>query len=283
MSKNNNSLFKDLNEILPVGAAMVAVGVFFTIFSVVFTLIIKFSNEPIAWLIGLSTFAFIIIFICFFLLAYRRIILEGNNGLISNIKNSYTCAQEKSNDGFHYSYGLLNYDELIDLELRLSKDVNPEKCKVLIYTSDLATELDASNAVKENRDKNIQYIVLYFTNSCNNEQANELFQRYGIKNLIDLSTRDAYKGSFDSELAETIGFDIIIYENSDGEKQGYFCVDFTPSKQKIHKERQRPEHIADCRDKCNYEKRGNPFYKRISKSITETLYDEIMLIFAKGS
>jgi hypothetical protein len=297
MDNRDKPRFKDLNEILPIGTAMSVLGFLFTIFSIAVALVFHYCtdwNKRIIWFIGFGGGAFVLTLIIFFRIAYRKMILQGDSDLIKKIKDCYNCAKKKSKDGFHY-YGLLNFGELMAVESKLSKDAEPEECKVLIYTSNLATEFDAGFEVKNNREKNIPYIVLYFTNSCNSNQMAELNKCYGKENLIDLSQIDDYKETVDSKLAITIGFDIVIYENSTGDKEGYFCVDLAPSIpskksnksiiagsiKKVKIVHERLGHITDCVDKCNYEKNRDPFYKRISDSRTKTLYDEIMAIYGK--
>jgi hypothetical protein len=297
MNNKTKLNIKDLFEILSVGTMMTVLSVVFLFFLFVVPLVFHFYsdlNMRINWLFGLGAFTFIAIIIIFFIITYHQIKQESDNDLKERINECYNCAQIKSQDGFHY-YGLLNFDELIKRESMLSEDEHPDKCKVLVYTSDLAAEINALKVVRINRAKNVHYIVLYFTNSCNDDQMKDIIYYYGEKNLIDLSKINHYKGTFDSELAETIGFDIMIYENSAEVRDGYFCVDFAPSntteksnmgivdnsKQISKNFKDRPYHDRYCDNRCNYKKEVNPFYKQISNDLTITLYREIISIYNK--
>ena len=188
----------------------------------------------------------------------------------------YSCAKNRLLDGFHY-HGLITLKELEKLEEDLSLEENKENCCVLVYTSDLATEKEAEESVRKNRNANIKYIVLYFRNTCNTTETKYLENLYGWENLIDLSKWKDYSDTFDCRLAQTLGFDIMIFQNGQREKRGYFAVDFSTEVACPY---------LDCEERCNFGLKNagsasEPFYKEISTERVNTLYNEIMKIYKK--
>lgn len=271
--------FKDLNEILPIGSLLSVLGIFFTVFSISYVLTVVFCenfNIRIILFVIESVIAFLSLFITLFIITIKRRNQKTKKAFKNNTEACISCVDSKLQDGFHQS-GLLSFQELIEFEGTLADDPHPEECFVLVYTSDLATEKDAEIQVKNNIEKKVQYKVLYFQNSCGNE-VDEVITRYGADNLIDLSKIPEFAESFDGKLSGTLGFDIMIYQKSNGARRGFFAVDFIEDSRR-HKFR--PFHDANCRDMCNYGTKGETFYKEMSAERAEELFSGIMHFFEK--
>lgn len=249
------------------------------------------SEKQDVWYVMMVCILSITIFITMWLvlvfLANKNHIKKQELNKKNNINNLKTtldacciCAETKLQDGFHY-HGLLTLDELEQYEESLAEDPHPEKCQVLVYTSDLATEKHAEIQVEKNRLSGVQYIILFFQNSCSEKEIQNIKSLYNESNLINLSKEDRFRDSFDGKLSESIGFDIMIFKNSKGEKRGFFAVDFVPENVC------RKKHTPNCDDKCNYgireaknpKEKKDPFYKEISAERVSELYREINKIY----
>lgn len=271
--------FKDY-YILPIGKCLAYLGNIFTLFF--FLCLLIYSKESSVRLFIICVIAlFLLVFLAFITIGIKDYLDTSEDNTYDGADDCEKCVGEVTKDRFH-AKGLLEFDELTSFEKQLSLSSSPQCCKVLVYTSDLATEYDAEDAVNANIDKGVQYIVLYFKNSCSYEDFNKIKKKYGEDNLVDLSEHEDFKNSFDGQLAEKLGFDIMIYQNEEGLLKGYFAVDFVPEKQ--HK---RQSHVPYCKEQCNYGKwvssgkKVNPFYKEFSFEITKQLYDEGLEIHKK--
>lgn len=298
-----NSILKELTDILPISYVRSVLGVFFTICSIIYVSISQIPFEggkikdntllyfEILFIFGAITF--LSMWVAFAFCTYKEQKKNCENELekeadlfIKNLNDCFECAKGKVEDGFH-NHGLLTLNEMENYESLLSDTSYPEKCLVLVYTSDLATEKAAEKQVLKNRKVNIPYIVFYFQNSCTHEETEKMKKIYGNDNLIDLSSNDYYKESFDGRLSHTLGFDIMIYQNHDGKKRGFFAVDFIPETNCP-----RTSHTLHCKEKCNYGIinsqsaqdplfRKDPFYKEISEERVSELYREMEEIYEK--
>lgn len=271
--------FKDLDETLPIGSLLSALGIFFTVFSIGYVLTVVLCenyNIRIILFVSEAVLAFVSLFITLFIMTIKRRNKKAIDAFKKNTEACIECVESKMQDGFHHS-GLLSFQELIEFEGTLADDPHPEQCYVLVYTSDLATEKDAEKQVENNLHNKVQYKVLYFQNSCGNE-TDKVEDRYGKNNLIDLSQIPEFAESFDGKLSSTLGFDIMIYQRSNGVRRGFFAVDFIEDSRR-HKFR--PFHDANCRDMCNYGTKGETFYKEMSAERAEELFNGIMHFFEK--
>ena len=297
----NKEKFKDFFSILPFNKVISILGVYFTVGSIFYVIIcyafIHFdvlkNNDKYKMALWIA-FGIIIFLSMWIILAIEtkknqdQTSVINRQGKIVNLKSNLDiclkCANEKSADGFHY-HGLLTLDELKGYEETLANDTNPEDCLVLVYTSDLATEKDAEKQVKKNIFAGVKYIVLYFQNSCSAEELYNIEKLYGKENIINLSVYDKYNQSFDGKLAKTLGFDIMIYKNSNEEKHGFFAIDFVPEGSFRNE-----THTMDCKNKCNFgleecqraklpTYKKDPFYKEISSERVIELYREIIKIY----
>ena len=165
---------------------------------------------------------------------------------------------------------------MIEFEGTLAEDPQPEKCFVLVYTSNLATEKDAEEQVDNNLLQGVQYRVLYFQNSCTEEEMKDVRRKYGEKNLIDLSQYTEYSESFDGQLSNTLGFDIMIYQNSSGIRRGFFAVDFIDENRRNEF---REFHDVNCCEMCNFGTKGKTFYKEMSADRAAELFNGIQHFF----
>lgn len=283
---------EQFNEsILPITTLLGVLGGFFTVFSILYVLIISFCKEEylrIILLVSEGALALISMFIILFCMAYKNYKKYIKENSLNICKKCLECANSNIKDGFH-NHGLLSLKELIAYEGSLAKDPKPSECEVLVYTSDLATEIDAEKAVNDNRDAKVNYKVLFFKNSCNDDGYREIGKLYGEENLLDLSGIEEYKDSFDGKLANTLGFDIMIYKKTNSqsgnmELKGYFAVDFVPADNlpSGNNGNVRIDHIPDCKNPCNYgSKNHEPFYKEISSEKAQILYCEIKKLYEK--
>lgn len=290
-------ILKELIDILPISYIRSVLGVISPICSIIYVIISQLfftsdktkDNTTLYFKILFfgGIIVFLVMWIIFIICAYKEQEKNINKNLEEerllfekNVKKCFKCAKEKSEDGFHY-HGLLTLNELEAYESSLSDTSHPEKCLILVYTSDLATEKDALEQVLKNRESGIPYIIFYFQNSCTHEETEEMKKIYGKDYLIDLSSKDYFKESFDGRLAHTLGFDIMIYQNHNGEKKGFFSVDFIPETNCP-----RDSHTPHCKEKCNYgvissqkakdpSYRKVPFYKEMSEEMVSVLYREM--------
>lgn len=257
----------ELNKLLPFKSVVATLGSYFTICSIAFGIVsilkIEKDVKVILYLIEGSV-ALIAIFLTLFIIS----IWHHRNFSRRLYKECLNCINAKVNDSFH-NMGLVHLDELLKIEESLGYDNDPSSCYILIYTSDLATEKEASKEVNFNRARNVNYRVLYFENSCTPEETMAINELYGSENLINIGRLEKYKESFDCDISKTIGFDLMIYCNSAKELRGFFAVDFVPEKKNNSLK------CAECLEKCNLVLESQPFYKEMSLDWTKQLYKEI--------
>ncbi len=272
----------EIKQILPFSTVWGISGVFFTVVSLVYAVTRKYcpTEVQMIWIASEGVVLFLFLQLTFLIIGIKNIKATSKEEAYNDSQKCLKCIDIKMGDGFH-NHGLKYLNELIAYEGMLAKNNNPEKCEVLVYTSDLATEKDAEAEVIVNRNKKVNYVVLFFANTCSDEDKLRFIDRYGSKNLVDLSESDEFKNSFDGKLAETLGFDIMIYKNSDGSTRGFFAVDFVPENT------ERGFHNYNCHE-CNYGKKrafgenhGIPFYKEFSSDIATQLFDAGMLLKKK--
>lgn len=254
------------NEILPFKTGLSCLGYFFLLAIGAYALYVKYPYKIIL-IIEIISLLFI------FLSMFFVIGISNYKKKIKREKRDHTlscldCIKNIIEDGFHF-HGLLHLNDLLEIEKKLSSNNSPKDCKVLVYTSDLATENDAEAEVTENIKKGVQYIVLYFSDNCTSEQRRKIKRLYGKGNLIHLK-EEKYRDSFDGRLANTLGFDITIYKVND-KIHGYFAVDFAPQNSPAEV---RPSHILKCAEQCNYGKQTQAFYKKLSYQWAKRLFDE---------
>jgi len=270
LENNIKKFFSDLNNILPFSKVVGVLGSFFTIFSIIYVLIMTFCKDENLKKI-LIIIEIVIAILSAFIVFFVLIISKHNKDSKNNFTCCALCLENNVKDGFH-QIGLVHLSELIEMEGKMSSEKNPSECKVIIYTSDLGTEIEASEAVKKNREVGVEYIVAYLGNSYDKSQMEEITNCYGEKNLIQLSSKDYSESSIDHLLAEQIGFDITIYCYGNGDIKGYFAIDFVPENKhdcpNIH-----------CQNRCNRTMKREPFYKEISVEISKALQKEILNLY----
>ena len=273
-NKNQDEEYISKYQILPISTFLAVLGSFFTVASIAYVITAKYCTSIEAkevWLTIEGSILFVSLLLTFLIIGiknYRRFsAVKAYND--SNL--CLNCIKSKMQDGFH-NHGLLHLDELIGFESKLALSENPDICKVLVYTSDLATEKNAEGEVKKNIESGVQYIVLYFANNCSLEEYQRIENLYGKHSLVDLSSMAECEKSFDGQLAKTIGFDIMVYKSGDDQIRGFFAVDFIPEEKPF-----RGCHDPNCLNKCNYGKENSiPFYKEMSFDIAKQIFYEGM-------
>jgi len=264
----------DYNQVLPIKTVLASLGYFFPLAICAYALYNEYQSNYI--LVIESILLFIVILLAFVSSAIKKYKELSEKEFHKDALSCYNCINSRMKEAFH-DHGLLHLQDLLDYEGKLSLSSNPSECKVLVYTSDLATEKDAEKEAIENIAKGVQYIVLFYTSTCSDEEKEKIEQLYGAENLVDLSDKkfgNKYTDSIDGNLAETLGFDITVYQNEQGKIDGFFAVDFVPKNRPM-----RSCHKVDCKEKCNYGRKTEAFYKKISVNYTSHLYEEIMNIY----
>jgi len=266
----NKEKIVNRNQVLPIKVGVDYLGFFFMLAIIAYAV---YKKYPLNALLVIEFIVLLVAFLLFFFVIgiknYKRIAEEEAK---SSTLSCLDCIRKKMKDSIR-DHGLLHLKDLLDIEGKLSLSSNPKACKVLIYTSDLATENDAEKEVDNNINKGVQYVVLYFSNTCNQQEYERIKRLYGENNLVDLSNKTEYKESIDGQLAVTLGFDITIYQNAGNMIDGYFAVDFVPKNRPI-----RSFHNPHCKEQCNYGKGTDAFYKKLSYNCTKYLYEEIVKI-----
>ena len=252
---------------------MPLLGIFFTITLFLYVVINKscHSDDNIRNILFVICAA--ILFVVFLLALF---VVEEKNHKAFSEENTYGRSQNcmnciKTLMPIH-QHGLLYLDELLEFEKELNSN-----SKVLIYTSDLTSELNVvENVVKPNINRGVQYLIFYFTNKCSEKIYNMIKKEYGKNNLVDLSKNEEFKNSFDGRLADTLGFDLIIYKFNENEIRGYFAVDYVPFNEEG---RLCPDPTCE---ECNRKKKDfRPFYKKLSPAIAKHLFEEGINIHKK--
>ena len=269
ISTQENSL-KIYSQILPITNLITTLGWYFTITSIVYVVTNQCcqTNKDITFTIE-GVILFISLLATFFVKGKRQVKEISKEEASNDSETCLKCIEQKI---VFQNHGLLDLNKLLAFEGELASSKDPRNCKVLVYTSDLAGEKDAEIEVKENIDKGVRYVVLYFANNCTTKETEIMENRYGKENLVDLSNSEEYKESFDGKLAATLGFDIMLYKKCDEPVVGYFAVDFVTDK--IER-----DHDVECKE-CNYGKmlaygkdKAIPFYKEISPDIAVQLFN----------
>lgn len=272
-------VIQKLNKILPFSSVVAIFGSFFTLYSIIYVITVQYCNDyelkNILLLIELSS-VFIAIMITSFILAVKT----NNVRTRKKYQLCQDCVERKLKDSFHRS-GLYHLSDLLVMEEKLASNRNPSECEVYIYTSDLATEKDADEITLKNIQAGVVYKIIYFNNTCNERETEDIKKKYGAHNLLDLDSREEYLGTFDKELADALGFDIIVYCLSNGTKKGYFAVDFVMLDQ-YGQCPFRPNHNPTCTERCNFGMESEPFYKELSDRMANELYKEFRHLFNRA-
>lgn len=169
------------------------------------------------------------------------------------------CAQNSVKYEFA-SFDFYTLDQIVGFEKEMILDPNPSECLITIYTASLETE-EADEiirkAVKNNLKHGITYKIYYLRGIPTDKQ----IQLYGKENLI------AYERTpeEDMELDLATEFDIIVFEKSNGIREGYFSLNFSTSIEP------RPcSQGFKCENKCHYEN-DNLLYKKMRDDSTSLL------------
>lgn len=230
----------------------------------IFAWIVIINNS--AWLtskenFGILLFVIVVLLTVFVIIFFvfrvtRRIIMEYD---FTSYEICRDCAQNTSKYEFA-SFDFYTLNQITDMEKKMGEDVHPTECLITIYTSSLDTEEDEESVretVKSNLEKGVKYNIYYLRGIPTEKQ----LQTYGKNSLIK------YKGkpteNIDLELAAE--FDIIVFENSEGEREGYFSINFSTSVA--------PRPCAQgfvCENQCHYENE-NLLYKKMRKDSTNLL------------
>ena len=172
------------------------------------------------------------------------------------------CAEDKvRDDSFLAYYNLITFDELLNMEISLSKGD-----EVIIYTSDIETEDVAKKVVEQNILKGVKYNILFYNGD--NDKKKEL-ENLGYYKVIKLEKN---KSSFDSRLSDSkTGFDLMFFKQNNVVK-AYFCVNFSVGQKSCSDE------INDgCKKPCN---KNNEFlfYKKIKNELADVLFENLSTI-----
>lgn len=209
-----------------------------------------FSIDPVImamiWL-----FSIIGILIGAIIVMYLMLKDDAKNEFIEKMEICRKCATDISKYQFA-NFDFLTFDELIQIESSLKNDLEPQKCYVYIYTSNISTEDDAETTVVENIQAGVNYRVFYIDGTPTQTQK----ELYGSDNLIECVA---------SEIDRSADFDIMIYIDSSKNIQGYFCVNFSKARG--------PRPCSQgylCTNECHYENE-NLLYKKIRDDTVELL------------
>lgn len=185
------------------------------------------------------------------------------NYIAKNVEEIYetckVCAQNTTKYEFA-SFDFYTLDQIVKIEKKMGEDPQPSECQITIYTSSLDTEENEEsvrNVVKENLKKNVQYKIYYLRGIPTEKE----LKMYGEENLIE------YIGNPDEnkELDLAAEFDIIVFQNSSGETNGYFSINFSTSVA--------PRPCAQgfvCSNQCHFEN-DNLLYKKMREDSTSLL------------
>ncbi len=298
VEKKKHHFIDDLNEILPIDTVAAILGIFFTVCSIIYLLIKAYAPEEYL-IIGIaiaSIFTFLAMWVSFFFVAYlkrRSMAREGLEHQKETLKRQLIdcrdCSLKRISDGFAYRK-LLENANIRDVESKMAMNVAPEKCDVLVFTSDLATIIRRLDIIETNiKDYKIRYRVIYFSDNTQSERE-KIFSLIGEKNLLDGNKIEALKGSRDLQMMNAGDIELIIYLDGSTENkyiQGFLSFDNVPSNAKnIGKS----THFSKCTNKCNYGKMFDnegidqtPFYKSLSKEKLTRLYNKLDELFIGGN
>lgn len=170
-----------------------------------------------------------------------------------------TCAQDATKYEFA-SFDFYTLEQIVGEERKIGEDARPSDCQITIYTSSLDTEEEEEsvrNVVRDNLEKNVRYKIYYLRGIPTEKQ----LKMYGEENLIEyIDDPDENK---DLDLAAE--FDIIVFQNSSGEANGFFSINFSTSVA--------PRPCAQgfiCENQCHYEN-DNLLYKKMREDSTSLL------------
>lgn len=207
---------------------------------------INSSIIAIVWLILV-----LLIFIGFIIVIYFVLKDYSKNEFIQKMELCRNCATDISKYQFA-NFDFLTFQDLIAIETSLKNDLNPEKCFVYIYTSDISTEDDVETIVVENIEAGVNYRVFYIDGNPTQKQK----ELYGAENLIACPA---------SEIDRSADFDIMIYVDSSKNIKGYFCVNFS----KVNGPRPCSQGYT-CTNECHYQNE-NLLYKKIRDDTVDLL------------
>lgn len=286
----------ELNEILPIDLSGAILGGFFTVVSIAYVLIKLYA--PKDWFLFLIALVggitFILMFVAFFIAAYLRrkrkakehIELEKET-LIKQLIFCKECSNRKINDGFAYRK-LLKEENLEDVETKMALDLDPKKCQIYVYTSDLATLIRRYKIIEDNIEQShIKYRVIYYSDTSS-EYHDKLFKLIGEENLLDARKVDELKNSKDAELFKFNDVELIIFIDSANYIQGFLSIDNVPVNAIANG---RSNHFNGClkENRCNYGARydenivKDPFYKSLNKERVRSIAEQLNSLFKGGN
>lgn len=198
-----------------------------------------------------------VLLICLFVIrAIKRIASKEAVDMYITCKE---CAQNTTKYEFA-SFDFYTLDQIVEIEKKMGEDSHPADCQITIYTSSLDTEVNEEsvrNVVKNNLEKKVKYKIYYLRGIPTDKE----IEMYGKENLIEyVEDPDENK---DLDLAAE--FDIIVFQNSNGETSGYFSINFSTSVA--------PRPCAQgfaCDNQCHYEN-DNLLYKKMREDSTSLL------------
>ncbi|MCM0239828.1 hypothetical protein J8L13_20865 [Bacteroides fragilis] len=214
----------------------------------IFYYIPKFEFSAFEQIVIIISYTIILFIISGYLIRYiaKPIIFRQAEDSFTHCKE---CTQKSEQYQFA-NFDFISFEDLLLIEEKLSNDPHPNKCNVIIYTSDISSEDVVADVVRKNRLKKIVYKVFYLKGVPSSDH----IKIYGKENL---------KKCNGSELDIAADFDIIIYIDSKKNKSGFFCVNYSVA------DTVRPcTQGYNCNNKCHYENE-NLFYKKIHYSMIE--------------
>lgn len=205
----------------------------------------------------------IIAIICTFFFMWFSILKAVKKNINMDIKTMYEkcvkCAQDVDKYKFA-SFDFYTLNQIVEIERKMGEDAHPSECQITIYTSSLDTEENEEsvrNVVRDNLEKNVKYRIYYLRGIPTERE----LKMYGKENLIEyIGDPDENK---DLDLAAE--FDIIVFQSSSGEIDGYFSINFSTSVA--------PRPCAQgfiCDKQCHYENE-NLLYKKMRQDSTSLL------------
>ena len=295
VKKKSHFITDELNEILPIDTVAAVLGIFFAVCSMIYVLIRAYVPKDYLMLMmalaGVGTF--LIMWVTFCVIAFLRrrnkakeSLAERKQKLIDQLHFCKECSMGKINDGFAYRK-LVKEEEIEEIEDKLEMDLDPSKCNVLVYTSDLATLIRRLPIIKKNIEQfKVNYRVVYFDDHSD-KYHNEIYSLIGAKNIMFAGSLDPnFIGYKDKDFFTMCDLDLIIYLDSSSYIQGFLSVDNVPFNAI---DVGRSDHFTECYNRCNYGYTYSdgvvkpPFYKALDKEKVRALYKELDNCFKGGT
>ena len=297
VQKKKHHFIDDLNEILPIDTVAAILGIFFTVCSIIYLLIKGYApKEHVVLGIAIAAiFTFLAMWVSFFFVAYlkrksmaKEELEHQKDTLKKQLIDCRDCSLQRISDGFAYRK-LLENSNIRDIETKMAMNVDPKKCSVLVFTSDLATLIRRLDIIENNIvNYGVNYRVIYFADNSQSERE-RIFSLIGKENLLDGNKVEALQGSKDLEMMRIGDIELIIYVDGSTENkyiQGFLSFDNVPSNARYIG---KSTHFSECRNKCNYGRTFDnegvdqtPFYKSLSKEKLTGLYNRLNDLFIGG-